>query len=176
MGVRRHWKKATIADLTELGERVILLAQEYKIRKRGEMFYDALLFSMLSVAYPSVERQHPLKKRPGQKRSQRIDFRLGGANPVVVELACRSRRSFLHPSGNRSELQKLTRQRRAKTRFLLLLDPSRFPALTQTRLIDSYRSWNPGSGRFERLPVRVLYVRPGHSFDFVWRARRRSAV
>ena len=166
----RH-ARPTRLSLVEIGETVLSMAESYSIKKKGEFFYDALLYGVLHERFPSVGRQLKLKKRPGQKRSQRIDFRVGGTNPTVIELAHGSRRAGLTPSRNRSELEKLCRHHKAQTRFLLLLDPTKLPPFRPTELKGLYRGWSPGPGRFARLPVTVIYVRTGHSFAFTWKAK-----
>jgi hypothetical protein len=170
--MQRH-KKATCRDIIDLGETVREMAQAYSIKRKGEFFYDALLFGLLRARYPNASRQLKLRMRPGQARAQRIDFRLGGTNPTVIELAHGSRRMGLGPSSNRSELQKLCRQRKARTRFLLLSDTSdKLPAVNKEDLQSRYKAWNPGRGRFDRLTVQVIYARRDHSFVFPWKARK----
>lgn len=151
------------------------MARDYAVKKKGEFFYDTLLYGLLRAKYPNVSRQVKLRLRPGQERAQRIDFRLGGSNPTAIELAHGTKRGGLRPSSNASELQKLCRQRKARTRFLLLLDTAeRIEPFTRQELTAEYRAWLPGRGRFERWPVQVVYARlNGDSFVFQWKARKR---
>jgi len=164
--------KVTIRDLISLGEELVELSHLYKIRNKGELFFDAIMHALLtSRRRGRIERQFKLPLRPGQRRRQRLDFRIGGTAPVVIELACRRHPGQLSPSQNRSELNKLTRFRQATTRFLLLVDASAYTPANSDSMIKRYRSWNSGAGRFNRLPVRLVYARPGYSFHFLWRNR-----
>lgn len=165
--------RLTIEHLTRIAERAIVIRSGYTGLRRGELFLDAILNGLLDGRFGAVHRQDRLQLRKGQRRQQRIDFRIGGNSPVVIEIACRSFGGELAPSQNRSELQKLTRHRMVATRYLLLLDPTKHSPLKKAVLQQLYRDWNPGPGRFDRLPVRVIYARsPQQSFNFLWRGRR----
>lgn len=165
--------RITCRDLTSLAEEAIKLGQKYSVRKKSELFFDPIVFTLLAERHGPAKRQIRLKLLSGQKRRQRIDFRLGGSAPVVIEMACRSHGGELSPSYNRSELKKLTRQKKASTRYLLLMDPTKLRPLDKNSLLKDYKCWNPGPGQFPRLPVRVVYAKPDHSFDFLWRAKKR---
>lgn len=163
-----HSKKLTIDDLTEIGERVVDLAKSYKIKRKSEFFYDALLCGYLAASYPSVSRQMRIYRRH-QAHPLRIDFRVGGTNPTVLELAVRyANGAGLFAQANTDELQKLTRLKKPKTRFLLLLDPTTCMPLSRESLEEEYERVNRGPGRFQAQPVRVVYARAGHSFNFGW--------
>ena len=101
-----------------------------------------------------------------------IDFRVGGPNPVLIELAVRPRdgASELYGSQNRPELIKLTRypQSQAKLRVIVLIDFAPVPHAAPG-LRASYDAVSAGPGRFERNPVRVIYVHRRSEFTFVWR-------
>ena len=164
---------ATIDEVIELGVLLLAMAKTYHVKKKGEFFYDALFFPLLKARCQSASRQEKLKLRPGQKRRQRLDFRLGGGSfSPALELAHGSRRGGLGPSSNESELQKLCRQKNAQMRYLLLLDTSKYDPYTKDELRAQYSGWNLGPGRFARRPVRVIYARVGHSFHFKWKASK----
>ena len=120
-----------------------------------------------------------LQARVGNMQSEysvgggRIDLRHGGSNPSVVELVVRYHGVEEAPSANRSELLKLCKVKgtQARTRYLLILDVSGGRPVRRKFLERSYGNHIAGRGRFERQPVRVVYVHPDrrHDFDFVWR-------
>ena len=160
----------TIRDLTEAAEGAIAIGRKYAVRRRGELFYDAILFAVLHERHGPIVRQWKLPLLCNQARAKRIDFKERRQRGAVVEFAVRARTGAeLSASQNRSELRKLLRAKSARIRILLLLDPSARPALTSSALRQQYRRLNLGRGRFNRLAVRVVYVRPGFSFHFTWR-------
>ena len=119
-----------------------------------------------------------LQAKVGKMRSEwrvspgRINLRHGGTNPSVIELVVRFHGVEEAPAANRTELAKLCRVKRgqARTRFLLILDVSGGRPVRKEMLQRSYGKYNGGPGKFERKPVRVLYVHPDarHNFDFAW--------
>ena len=161
-----------------MGELVLEMARTYHVKRKSEFFYDALFFPLLKARCRNALRQDKLKLRPGQKRSQRIDFRFGkNSFSPALELTHGNRQGGLCPSPNDSELQKLCRLKKAQVRYLLLLDTStRLAPYTQEELNSQYTDWKLGRGRFTRRTVRVIYVRPGHSFNFLWRAKRKNGA
>jgi hypothetical protein len=136
-----------------------------------EMAVDRQLALDLDAEFGPLTRQHHVKLYRSQ-RPARIDFRLGGTNPVLIELAVRPEdgASQLYGSQNRPELEKLTRvpQRRAKLRALLLMDLKQ-THLPLDRLKQTYDCVSAGPGRFERNPVQVLYVHKEAQYHFSWR-------
>src|SRR5207245_1508894 len=125
----------------------------------------------LTARFGRISRQHPVYLY-GSERPQRIDFRYGGPNPVVIEFAVRPRDGGgqLYGSQNESELRKLTRvnQTEAKLRVLLLVDLANAP-IAESELKPTYDGINAGPGNFTRMPVRVIYVHDQQSYNFIWR-------
>jgi len=140
-------------------------------RLAREMQVDEHLAMDLDAEFGSLTRQHHVELYRSQ-RPARIDYRVGGTNPVLIELAVRPEdgASQLYGSQNKPELVKLTRipQSRAKLRALLLMDLKPEP-LQRNRLKQTYDCISVGPGRFERNPVRVLYVHKESQFHFLWR-------
>ncbi len=136
-----------------------------------EMVVDRHLFIRLDAKHSHVTRQHYIEFAKSERPS-RIDFRIGGTNPVLVELAVRPAggSSQLYGSQNRSELGKLTRipQSQARLRAMLLMDLAARPIL-KSRLKPTYDCVSAGPGRFQRSSVRVLYVHAELQYDFLWR-------
>lgn len=159
-----------ISDIQSAGKKVLGLLDQYYNPPEKELLLDAILFAYLSGRHQNVARQHPVYLY-GSANPKRIDFRLGGNNPVVIELATRppSGGKTLYGSQNISELRKLcrVRQSEARLRALLLLDLAGHP-LKKQALRDSYKRLHAGRGKFERHVVRVIYVHRGETFSFPW--------
>ena len=155
-----------IAELRELA--LDLLRRSDRLSR--EMKIDAYLLAELEARFGTVTRQHPLRFASSE-RDSRIDFRLGGSNPVLLELAVRPADGAcqLYGSQNKPELFKLTRwpQTQVKLRALLLMDFATKP-LESERLRSTYISINAGRGRFERNPIRVVYVHDKLQYHFIW--------
>jgi hypothetical protein len=164
------YRKVTIALLQALAQDAMRIAATYSRPSKTEFFYDPIIFALLSERrFGRVKRQYDLPRLPRQKRRSRIDYYVGGNTPVLIELACRTYGGELLPGCNGSELKKLIRKRKARTRFLLLLDPTKHPPHREKKLKGQYEGWRPGKGNFLKLPVRVVYVRRDHAFHFVWK-------
>ena len=163
-----------ISDIQELGKDVLDLLQEYHKPPDKELLIDPILFAYLSGRFSQVHRQHPVYLY-GSARPHRIDFRFGGNNPVLLELAVRPPGGGGGLSGrqNVSELRKLCRvsHTQARLRALLLLDLCRDP-LTKESLRGTYDQVNAGRGRFKRCSVRVIYVHSKNTFHFRWNPYR----
>ena len=159
-----------INDLEEAAQKVVQLDRDYHRRAAGELVIDRMLYSYLQARFENISRQHPVWMY-GSNHPHRIDFRSGGTNPVVFELAWRKSPvgSGLSANTNKSELRKLSRvkQEQARLRALLLLDLSDTP-LRKDDLRDQYANINAGPGKFPRKPVRVIYVQKDLSFHFSW--------
>ena len=161
-----------IDTLTKSGRAVLLLLRDYSGGHVGrrEMLLDPILYGYLQGRFGDMTRQHWVSIH-GRPRPQRIDFRKGGTNPVVVEFAVRSPSGgpTLYGSQNRSELRKLCRVTRtsARLRALLLLDlsPSR---IRRENLKPTYDAQTSGPGNFTRHSVRVIYVHAHSSYNFLW--------
>ena len=163
------YRKVTIELLQELARDAMEIASKYSRRHKTEFFFDPIIFALLKErGFGRVRRQYPLARLPNQQRVSRIDNYVGGYTPVLIELACRAQGGELMARPNGSELKKLIRKRKARTRFLLLIDPTNHPPHTQEKLKARYRAWKPGRGNFLRLPVRVIYVRPEQPYHFKW--------
>lgn len=160
-----------IADIERAGQEILALLRDYHNPPQRELLLDAILYAMLFGRHTKITRQHRVYLY-GSTRPQRIDFRLGGSNPVVMEFAIRTNasRGTLYGTQNVSELRKLCRVRStaARLRVLLLLDLSSDP-LDLVSLKDTYEPLHAGRGRFRRSPVRVIYVHTESSFNFLWR-------
>lgn len=145
-----------------------ILNRSHKLAR--EMKIDEALFAELQTRFGSAKRQHRIEFASSERPS-RIDFRLGGTNPVLLELAVRPADGScqLYGSQNKPELLKLTRfpQSQAKLRALLLMDFKDRP-LDLENLQATYSSINAGRGRFERNAVRVLYVHESLQYNFIW--------
>lgn len=159
-----------IANLTAAAKEVIRVLGAYHNAPHREMLIDPVLLAYLRGKHPPVERQHYVY-RYGSDRPQRIDFRTGGTNPVVIEFAARppTGGGQLLGSQNTSELRKLCRvtHTSARLRALLLMDLYRDP-IDRKELQATYARVNAGRGRFARNPVRVVYVHSDASYNFVW--------
>lgn len=180
--VNRH-KSLTIADVSALGSALIEVADLYPLLYRTERDFFPLVLSYLHGRVPSV------KTEVGDTAG-RIDFRVGGPNPALLELAVAARAlsdpyhvyqkfprhqgaTQLYASQNRSELRKLKTapQTQAKNRYLLLLDLRGIHDFSA--LMEGYKSENRGGGA----AIRVVYVKRGESKHFVvgvTRAKRKK--
>lgn len=145
-----------------------LLRQSSKVAR--EMEIDKALLAELNARYGSVTRQHRMEFA-SSLRPSRIDYRVGGTNPVLLELAVRPADGScqLYGSQNKSELFKLTRfpQSRVKLRALLLMD-FKEKAISAEKLRQTYDPINAGRGNFERNAVRVVYVHEAVQYNFIW--------
>ena len=155
-----------IADIQTAGQDILRLLNDYKHMPslQREMRLDPVLYGFLEARFGKMSRQHKVRMHSKQK-AQRIDFRYGGSNPVVIEFAVRTSLSSntLYGSQNSSELKKLTRiiPSQASLRILLLLDLASSP-LAKPSLESTYNRVTAGRGNFKRHSVRVVYV---HAFD-----------
>lgn len=155
-----------IAEIQEVA--LELLNRSSKMAR--EMKIDKALLAELDARYGSVTRQHRMEFASSERPS-RIDYRVGGTNPVLLELAVRPADGTcqLYGSQNKPELLKLTRfpQSQAKLRALLLMD-FKEDAISADRLRQTYDPINAGPGNFERNAVRVVYVHSAIQYNFIW--------
>ena len=164
------YRKVTIDILQELAQDAMEIASKYSRPHKTEFFFDPIIFALLQErGFGRVTRQYPLPRLPSQQRASRIDYYVGGYTPVLIELACRAQGAELMAGANASELKKLIRKRKERTRFLLLIDPTKHPPHKEEKLKARYDAWKPGKGNFLRLPVRVIYVRPDKAYHFMWK-------
>lgn len=162
--------RITKKTLLQACQRVVELAAQYKPKEHHrEMGYDGLLFGFLDASFGKMKRQH--KVRIGKSKwPKRIDFRQGGTSPVVLEFVVRTPgRNEIHGSQNASEIGKLTRQRKASARYLLLFDFSGESPINTADLWKSYRKLNGGVGKFTRKAVQVIYIHPDLLDSIIWR-------
>lgn len=159
-----------VTKLTAIGQDIARLVGDYHGGPTREMLIDPALYAYLRATGRRVDRQHHAHL-PGAKRPARIDFRVGGSNPVLIEFAVRPPHGMgeLYGSQNRSELHKLCRfsNTQAKLRALLLIDLAPTP-LAQRALEATYDAVHAGPGRFTRYSVKVIYVHAHTTYAFKW--------
>lgn len=163
-----------IAELMSIARTTLDLVQDYRGRPKRERDLDPMLYALLSSRYGNrgslVKRQYPIRMLGSDCR---VDFRVGGPNPILIEFAFRPSTGGgdLCSSTNRSELLKLSRfpQTEAKLRALLLVDACVAGPYDRARLKEKYGEVKSGPGKIERNPVRVIYAHPQKSFHFCWR-------
>ena len=165
------YRRVTIELLTQLARDAMAIASKYSRKHKTEFFFDPIVFALLKERFGPAKWQVWLALLASQKRVTRIDYSVGGNTPVVIELACRTRGGELMARQNGTELRKLIRRRKARTRFLLLIDPTRHLAHKENTLKSCYEKWKPGKGNFLRLSVRVIYVRPDLTYHFMWKRK-----
>jgi len=134
-------------------------------RGAGEKVAQKLLIQSFEDAFEDAKREYAVT-------NGRIDFRIGGPNPVAIEIAVRTERgrNVLYGSQNEAELKKLARmpQSRAKMRYLLLLDNCE-PPMDADDLRRTYDNVTPHSlGLASVSPVCVVYVNRHGCDDFLW--------
>lgn len=157
----------TIRTITRIGKSALRLAKTFPEYRRGERVLQGVVLGLLEGTVGKM----------GQEKNTtwgRVDFRHGGTNPVLIELAIRDpyHANELYGGQNRDELNKLCRipYKRAKLRCLLLLDASGLDPIPKRRLKASYDKVSSTPGRFERSAVRVVYVHHDVSYHFLWRS------
>src|SRR5690606_29593827 len=110
------------------------------------MLIDPILYAYMKGRFGPVTRQHHVSVY-GSQKPKRIDFRIGGTNPSVMELAVRSPlgSGSLLGGPNTSELRKLCKvsTTQAKLRVLLLIDLYA-NHYTKSDLKDSYDTVHAG--------------------------------
>jgi hypothetical protein len=165
----------TIEEIAEVGRKLIHYSHRRLTDRQREMALDETFHEILTHRFGvlgKVERQHYLTS-PAWARPKRIDFRIGGVNPVALEFAVRASDNpgCLYGSQNHPELLKLMRfpPSQVRLRCLLLIDLADDP-LIQSRLKPTYDCLNGGRGQIPiRQAVRVLYVHRNHEYHFIWR-------
>lgn len=159
-----------ISDIKATGLQMVAMLAKYHNPPKKELLLDAILFAYLCGQGRKVARQHRVYFY-GSAKPHRIDFRIGGSNPIVLEFAVRSTNGggSLGGGPNVDELRKLCRVtgKRARLRALLLLDLADHP-LSQDKLEKTYEHLHAGRGKFKRSSVRVIYVHREDQFDFSW--------
>lgn len=158
----------TKKDLVAIGRAVINLSRKLPPEKRAERW-------LLPVIYGYVTGHFGHKfTREKVVDGGRIDFRFDGAASTVFEVAVRDSQHQGQAYGppNRAELHKLCRETSAWTRALLLIDLSDTSPLDEGRLRESYGNVAGPRGGGSREAVRVIYVHPDQTYDFLWRPWR----
>lgn len=171
----------SVADVVDLGEMLIEIADKYPLDFRTERD-----FSPLVAAY--VRGRVPASTAEFRVDHGAIDFRFGGTNPCLLELAVAPRAladshhpeqrfpghsyaTQLYSSQNRAELRKLAAipQSRARKRFLLLLD---LQNANSRAICDGYKAELPSNGKYH--PVHVVYVSRKAHLDFTVGGKKRG--
>jgi hypothetical protein len=150
----------------EIGRRAIRLADTLSWKKAGERWLHGVVLGLLEAKIGHMQ----IEVQVGNSKS-RVDFRHGGSNQAVIELAVRHHGPELYGPMNSSELRKLCKftQSKAKRRVLLLLDPSHLPPIEKSALQKSYNTVSSGRGRFSRKTVTIVYVHADTEYSFQWR-------
>lgn len=175
----KHTKLVTTSDVVELGLALIGVGDLYPTRYLTERDFYPLVHAYFRGRVPA-KSEWPTESGP-------VDFRFGGTNQALLELAVAPRwlrdGSFtdlefpghrkatqLHPSQNRRELKKLlmTGQGQAKKRYLLLIDF--MDAHQEVNLRRGYEK--EAGGQAGVRPVRIVYVSRVKQFSFPVRAGR----
>ncbi len=163
----------TIKDIESAATNILELLRSYsgEAAAKREMLLDPVLFAHFQAVFGHMSRQKKVHMH-SKPKPQRIDFRFGTSNPVVIEFAVRpkSSASSLYGSQNTAELRKLARVRssEARLRALLLLDLTDSPILCED-LKPTYDKQHAGKGRFKRHSVRVIYVSRKQCYNFIWK-------
>jgi hypothetical protein len=151
---------------------LLALRKDYSNPPKGERELDPLFYAYLKGHHTKarVSRQAHVRFA-NRKKPSRIDYRVGGPNPTLLELAVRPPNGIQELMGpqNLKELRKLSKfpQTKAKRRILLLLDLKGTPIL-KSRLKASYDTLNAGPGRKNRNAVTVVYVHANTDYAFSW--------
>jgi len=165
------------AEATEAAQALIELRRDYSNPPKTERGLDPIFYGYIRAAHPHVKVSRQIHmKFHGSSRPSRIDYRLGGTNPSVVELAVRpsdGQQQLCGPQ-NYQELLKLSKviPSKAKRRILLLVDLKKNP-MQQTTLQPTYDALHAGRGRKARHAVTVVYVHSTLQYSFTWKAKKR---
>lgn len=166
-------KKLTIDDVKELGKVLIKVSNLYPLQFITERDFFPLVLTYLEGRIPGVDTEFNVT-------GGRVDFRFKGPNPTLLELAVQPReiqdvnfttlvfptnksKSNLNASQNRSEIEKLTKDKKAKTRFLLLVDLR--GNYDKANLIQRYK--NESAKHPNGTSVRVVYVSRQEAYNFI---------
>src|SRR5208283_4714095 len=113
-------KTLTHTLLKDVSLKAINLTNSFTWKKTQERWLHGVVLGLLEQAIGGMEIEYPVVDS-----KKRIDFRHGGNNPDVIEMAVNIYGNELYGSSNISELTKLCRipYSKARRRTLLLLDP-----------------------------------------------------
>lgn len=164
------------AEATEAALALIRLRGEYSNPPKTERGLDPIFYGYLTAAHPKVKVSRQIHiKFHGAKKPSRIDFRVGGTNPTVIEFAVRPTTGTQELCGpqNHDELQKLSKvlPTKAKRRILLLVDLKKTPVAKST-LKASYDPLHAGPGKKPRHAVTVVYVHSQLQYAFTWKPHK----
>jgi hypothetical protein len=129
--IPRH-AKLTIGNVKNLGRMLIETSNIYPTKFLTERDFFPLVYAYLKGVVPKITPEMAVE-------GGKVDFRFGGTNPTLLELAVQPRilvdanyenitfpghasKTSLYASQNKSELNKLILETQGKTRFLLLID------------------------------------------------------
>ena len=155
------------------GLALIKLRRDYSNPPRTKRGLDPIFYGYITAAHPHVAVSRQLNiKFHGAAKPSRIDFRMGGTNPTVLELAVRpadGQQQLCGPQ-NHDELIKLSKviPSKAKRRILLLVDLKKKP-MQQDSLKSTYESLHAGPGKKARYSVTVVYVHSSLQYSFIWK-------
>ena len=163
-----------------VARQLLLLREDYSNPPRCERELDPLFYAYLKGAHRQVRVSRQAHVRfSNRKNPSRIDYRLGGSNPTLLELAVRPPNGTQELMGrqNTKELRKLSKfsQTTAKRRILLLLDLKAIP-IQKLRLKSSYKTVHAGPGKKHRSAVTVVYVHAKSHYNFSWKPYRSSTT
>jgi hypothetical protein len=148
------------------------LRMEFSNPPKNERQLDPLFYAYLKGRHSTIKVSRQVHVHfVNKSHPSRVDFRLGGSNPTLLELAVRPPGGFQELMGpqNKKELRKLSKfpQTKAKRRILLLLDLRETP-LHKVNLKASYASVHAGPGKKGRHAVTVVYVHARTDYWFSW--------
>lgn len=155
---------------------LIELRKHYSNPPKTERGLDPIFYGYITAAHPRVVVSRQLHiKFHGAKKPSRIDFRIGGTNPTVLELAIRpidGQQQLCGPQ-NRDELLKLSKVSlsKAKRRILLLVDLKVAPTV-KSKLKATYDPLHAGPGKKTRRVVTVVYVHEKLQYSFTWQPKK----
>jgi hypothetical protein len=159
-------------EAVSAARKLLLLRKDYSNPPKNERQLDPLFYAYLKGRHTSVKVSRQAHVRFTNKSyPSRIDYRLGGSNPTLLELAVRppgGAQELMGPQ-NKKELRKLSKfsQTTAKRRILLLLDLRKKP-IHKVNLKESYATVHAGPGKKGRHAVTVIYVHENADYYFPW--------
>ena len=182
MAKPRSHKSLTVDDVRQLGKSLMAMGDEYPLQFRTERDFFPLVRAFLQGRVPEVTAEVGASNK-------KIDFRIGGPNPALLELAVSPRMiedrhhadakfpgnnqaPHLYASTNKTELSKLSKvpQAKAKNRYLLLIDFRKGHDIT--KLKAGYLKQLPQNGK--RAAVRVVYHARTVTSDFQIGGRKKG--
>jgi hypothetical protein len=171
-----------LGEIESLGRMLIELGDLYPNQLRTESDFYPLVYAYLVGRFPAIKPEYSMQH--GE-----IDFRIGGSNPFLLELALQPRAlqdvhhreqvfpghdqdNKLYGSQNMTELKKLfsVPQTQAKNRYLLLID---FRDAWEEKELKS--KYEKASIRIIRVaPVNIIYVSRKKSFRVLLHKERKK--